>query len=199
VAHSIVRLAQKGQTSSEIDRILGTDNPAQLESDIKRIANDALRSLDKAKAKRNVKNKSTEKQTQAAILQWFRSLGRRDVTIYRQNNMPRLTKHGVAESFTPGIPDLVGVIKGKAIYIEVKDAKWVSPSESALEQAHRDWIKTGKDRYKTHRNQVAFQTRMAAAGAIVIVARSLADVTRVVETNLRETECPECYTGPLQG
>lgn len=95
--------------------------------------------------------KSTEKATQAAILEW---LAYKHVFHYRNNSGAFKTDAGGFYRIgTPGAPDIICVVRGQFIGIEVKDAKG-----------------------KQNENQVDFQKRLEAAGGVYIVARSLDDV-----------------------
>lgn len=184
----------------EVDAILGTNNPTQVKSDFERLSDKFFSGLSAPKKKKSYQ--STEKQTQQQILQWLRAMR---IFHWRQSSEGRYRITGpdtaiLASSLAPGCPDIIGLFpNGRAFFIEVKDAKWVSPGEDAFERAHRDWLKTGKDRYKTERAQAIFQNNAAKNGALVIIARTLSDVTRAIEGHLREIKCPECYKGPLQG
>jgi hypothetical protein len=95
--------------------------------------------------------KSTEKATQAAILQYLTLKG---VFHYRQNSGAFKTDAGGFYAIgTKGAPDIICVVGGRYIGIEVKDAKG-----------------------RLNENQIAFQKRLEAAGGLYLVAYSLDDV-----------------------
>jgi hypothetical protein len=95
--------------------------------------------------------KSTEKSTQAAILEW---LGYRRIFHYRNNSggFRDANKHFYRFGAL-GSPDIVCVIGGIYVGIEVKDLKG-----------------------RQNPNQVEFQSQLEKAGGIYVVARSIEDV-----------------------
>ena len=103
-----------------------------------------------------------ESQIQAAIRL---ALGQRDDVMLLRINVGKFRPlHGpqdrVITSAPPGTPDLLGVWNGRALAIEVKNAK-------------------GKQRPE----QIAFQKAWEARGGLYILARSVDDVTqRIGET-----------------
>lgn len=102
--------------------------------------------------------KSTEKATQAAILEWLSWM---KVFHYRNNSGAFRSETGGFYRFgAPGSPDIVCVVDGRYLGIEVKDAKG-----------------------RLNPNQVDFRKRLEAAGGAFILAWSLDDVTRWFEEN----------------
>ena len=92
--------------------------------------------------------KSTEKETQSACLQLLEAMG---VFHYRQNSGAFKAAHGSFIRFgSPGAPDIVAVIKGRYIGIEIKDLK-----------------------AKQNENQLIFQGRLEKAGGVYIVIRNI--------------------------
>lgn len=181
---------------------------SEIEAEFKVIAEQALLNLEKANrpkvqtgidrpaARRQTDSSAkpqSEKEIQLSIIKWLKS---KRIFCYRQNNQGRLRRVD-AESWkmlgseTPGIPDIGGVLPdGRALYIEVKSAKWRPPSEEAIERAYRKAMHNGKkDPYETYKHQREFQRRARESGAIVILARSLADV----ENHIRKY-CDETWT-----
>ena len=102
---------------------------------------------------------STEKTTQAAILQY---LDLRGVFHYRQNSGGMPTRGGGFIRFgTPGAPDIVCVMQGRYIGIEVKDIKG-----------------------RLSDNQKRFQESLEAAGGIYLIARDVDEVIKYIEQAL---------------
>lgn len=147
----------------------------------------------KARQKRNktLTVKVSERDIQKLILDWLKMKG----IFHRRMNTQGQLVHGGGEtrmkqSVARGCPDIVGVLPGgRALFIEVKSSTWRAPSDAALEQSHLNWAKHGKkDPYETYRAQRAFQSDARAQGALVIVARSLEDVTRELQRYVGEAQ-----------
>lgn len=99
---------------------------------------------------------STEKETQKAILQYLEA---KRIFHYRNNSGATKTEHGSFLRYGyPGSPDIIAVVKGTYIGIEVKDIKGkLSPS------------------------QIAFQKELEKAGGIYIVARDIDTIIDIFE------------------
>lgn len=102
-------------------------------------------------------NPSTEKETQTAVLGWLQAKG---IFHYRQNSGVDQSQGRWVRYGTPGAPDIIVVIRGCFIGIEVKDIK---PSA------------------KLNENQERFKARLEIAGGVWITARRLEDVTEELE------------------
>ena len=102
---------------------------------------------------------STEKATQTAILGWLQS---KKIFCYRQNSFVAKNAYTGAplRAGTPGAPDIIAVVRGVYVGIEVKDIK---PSA------------------KLNENQEKFKARLEIAGGVWITARRLEDVTEELE------------------
>lgn len=98
---------------------------------------------------------STEKTTQAAILQY---LGIRGIFHYRQNTGAVKTAHGFMRFGFPGAPDIVAIFRGRYIGIEVKDVKGY-----------------------LNANQKEFRSKLETAGGMYMVARDVDDVVKYFE------------------
>lgn len=96
--------------------------------------------------------KSTEKETQKAILAWLKDNG---IFAWRTNSGVDRSRGRFIRYGTPGAGDITAVIRGVHCEIECKDIK-----KSA---------KQGK-------NQVKHQEKLEQAGGVYILARSLDDV-----------------------
>lgn len=102
-------------------------------------------------------------QSEASIQSAIRlALGQRDDVMLLRINVGKFRPlHGdqdrAIQSAPPGTPDLLGVWDGKALAIEVKNAK-------------------GRQRPE----QVAFQKAWQARGGVYILARSVEDVIRII-------------------
>lgn len=102
---------------------------------------------------------STEKDTQRAILDY---LALRGICHYRQNSGAYRTEHGGFVRFgSKGAPDIVCVIQGRYIGIEVKDIKG-----------------------RLNENQQAFKESLEGAGGIYLVARDIDLVIDFIENAL---------------
>lgn len=100
---------------------------------------------------------STEKETQKDIIQYLTLKG---IFCYRQNSGAFKTESGgFYKMGVVGAPDIVAVIKGRYIALEVKDAKGVQND-----------------------NQKRFQSSIEASGGIYRVIRSLDEVINLVKT-----------------
>lgn len=97
-----------------------------------------------------------ERDTQKQILDW---LSRKGIFHYRQNTGGAKLKGFYVKFGKPGAPDIVAVIKGVFVGIEVKKV-----GESQSEK------------------QVTFEQNITLAGGRYILAYSLEDVTRVLES-----------------
>ena len=99
---------------------------------------------------------STEKDTQKAILQYLEA---KRIFHYRNNTGAVKTESGRFIRFgNVGSPDIIAVVKGTYIGIEVKDIKGkLSPS------------------------QIAFQKELEKAGGIYIVARDIDTIMDIFE------------------
>ncbi len=103
-------------------------------------------------------NPSTEKETQTLIMGWLQAKG---IFHYRQNSGGLKDTSGRLMRFgAPGAPDIVAVVRGVYVGIEVKDVK---PSA------------------KLNENQERFKARLEIAGGVWITARRLEDVTEELE------------------
>lgn len=95
--------------------------------------------------------KSTEKETQKACLQL---LEMKRIFHYRQNSGAFKAEHGSFIRYgTPGAPDIVMVISGRYIGVEVKDIKG-----------------------RQNENQKDFQQRLENAGGEYIIVKSIDDL-----------------------
>lgn len=103
-----------------------------------------------------MKSHVSEHETQSAILEW---LDIKRIFHYRQNTGGAKLKGFYVKFGRPGAPDIVAVIEGRFIGIEVK--------------------REGKVQSK---KQVEFEMELFRAGGQYILAYSLDDVTRVLES-----------------
>lgn len=102
---------------------------------------------------------STEKFTQAAILEY---LSLRGIFHYRQNSGAFKTQTGGFYRFgEKGAPDVIAVINGKYIGIEVKDVKGV-----------------------LNDNQKDFRDRLEKAGGVYLVVRNIDAFMDFISTEL---------------
>ena len=108
--------------------------------------------------------KSTEKETQRAILAWLKDNG---IFAWRTNSGVDRSQGRFIRYGTPGAGDITAVIRGVHVEIEVKDIK-----KSA----------------KQNENQVKHQKELEQAGGVYILARSLDDVIERL-TNTRVQFC----------
>src|ERR1017187_9391474 len=100
--------------------------------------------------------KSTEKATQAAIVEW---LTWKRIFHYRQNSGTfRTEAGGFYRMGVAGAPDIVAMVNGVYIGIEVKDTKG-----------------------NQNANQIAFQRELEEAGGMYILATSIDDVQGGIE------------------
>lgn len=105
--------------------------------------------------------KSTEKSTQAAILDYLKLRG---IFHYRQNTGAFSTSSPITGNSRfvrfgfPGASDIVAVWKGQYVAIEVKDVKG-----------------------RLNENQERFKEALEYAGGVYVLARSLDDVTELFD------------------
>ncbi len=101
---------------------------------------------------------STEKATQLACLQ---TLAAMRIFHYRQNSGGLEDKKGQFVRFgTPGAPDIIAVIRGQYIGIEVKDVKG-----------------------KLNPNQEKFRDALEAAGGIFLTIRNIDELLAFLKNN----------------
>jgi hypothetical protein len=97
---------------------------------------------------------STEKQTQKLILEY---LTKKNIFHWRQNGG---RKGYIKFTSINGIPDIISIVDGVFVGIEVKD-------------------RLGRQ----SKAQVAFQKQLESAGGVYILAKSLDDVIEVLNSN----------------
>ncbi|HEY0140391.1 MAG TPA: hypothetical protein VGF48_05810 [Thermoanaerobaculia bacterium] len=110
-----------------------------------------------------------ESDIQRTILDW---LSAKRIFHYRQNNIPTpLPNGGYRPVATPGLPDIVVVLGGRHVGIEVKSRRGIqSPA------------------------QQEFERKLRAAGGVYILARSVEDVERAIGSLIPHdgSVCPAC-------
>lgn len=102
--------------------------------------------------------KSTEKDTQIACIQTLEAYR---IFFYRQNTGAYKTERGGFVKFGfPGAPDIIAVIRGIYVGIEVKDIKG-----------------------KLNENQERFKASLEAAGGIYLTIRSIDELLTFLKNN----------------
>jgi hypothetical protein len=112
-----------------------------------------------------------ESDIQRTILDW---LAARKIFHYRQNSGAVQTENRFFRFGAVGAPDIVAVIGGRYVGIEVKAARGIQSS------AQRE-----------------FEGRLRMAGGVYVIARSLEDAVASLDPLLRhyEERCPACRAG----
>ncbi|MFA5990469.1 MAG: VRR-NUC domain-containing protein [Sphingomonas sp.] len=99
--------------------------------------------------------KSTEKDTQKAIIQYLEA---KKIFHWRNNTGGTMVAGNHFMKFGyPGSPDIIAVVKGQFIGIEVKDIKG-----------------------KLNDNQEIFKEKLEKAGGLYIIAKSIDDIMKIL-------------------